>query len=63
MKLDDLTKFRAAYLAAQGNDSVFFEPTFIDSSADETTKVEDDSVLLDKHDGLALKLKKLIKEF
>ena len=63
MKLDDLAKFRVAYLATQGNDSVFIEPPFLDSSADDTPKVEDDSVLLDEHDGFALKPKKLIKEF
>ena len=44
------------------NDSVFVEPTFIDISADDTPKVEDDSFLLDEHDGFALNLKKLIKE-
>ena len=63
VKLDDLVKFRAAYLATQGDDSVFVEPPFIDSSADDTPKVEDDSVLLDEHDVFALKPKKLIKKF
>ena len=45
------------------NDSVFVEPPFIDSSADDTPKFEDDSGLLDKHGGFALELKKIIKEF
>ena len=63
VKLGDLAKFCAAYLETQGDDSVFVEPTFIDSSADDTPKVEDDSVLLDKHYGFALNPKKLIKEF
>ena len=63
VKLDDLAKFRVAYLATQGDDYVFVEPPFIDSSADDTPKVEDDCVLLYKHDGFALKPKKLIKEF
>ena len=55
-------KFRAAYLETQGDDSVFVEPPFIDSSADDTPKVEDDSVL-DEHDDVALNQKKFIKEF
>ena len=63
VKLDDLEKFHAYYLATQGDDSVFVEPHFIDSSADDTPKVEDGSVLLDKHEGFALNPKKLIKEF
>ena len=63
VKLYDLEKFRAAYLETQGNDSVFVEPPFIDISADDIPKVEDDSVLFEKHDGFALKPKKLIKEF
>ena len=63
VKLDDLMKFRAAYLATKGDDSVFFEPRFIDSSDYDTPKAEDDSVLLNEHNGFALKLKKLIREF
>ena len=50
-------------LETQGYDSVFVEPHLIDSSDDDTPKVEDDSVLLDEHDGFSLKPKKLIKEF
>ena len=61
MKLDDLVKFSADYLETQVDDSVFVEPCFIDSSDYDTIKVEDDSVLLNEHDGFALKLKKLIK--
>ena len=53
----------AACLETQGDDSVFFEPPFIDSSADDTPKVEGKYVLLNEHDGFALKPKKLIKEF
>ena len=61
VNLDNLVKFRAAYLATQGGDYVFVEPSFIDSSAGDTPKVEDDSNLLDKHDGFALNPEKLIK--
>ena len=63
VKLYDLAKLRTAYLETQGNNSVFVETTFIDSSADDTTKVEDNDVLLGEHDGFSLKPKKLIKEF
>ena len=63
MKLYDLAKFRVAYLATKGNDSVFIEPPFIDSSVDDTPKVEEESFLIDEHDGFSLKPKKLIKEF
>ena len=63
VKLDDLAKFRAAYLETQGDGSVFFESPSIDSSADDAPKVEDDSILIDEHDGFALKPKKIIKEF
>ena len=62
VKLDELAKFRAAYLATQGDDYVFVEPPFIDISDDDTPKVEDDSVLLGEHDGFPLKPRKLIKE-
>ena len=30
VKLEDLANFHAAYLATQGDYSIFFEPTFID---------------------------------
>ena len=60
VNLDDLEKLRAYYLETRGNDSVFVEPPFIDSSADDTPKIEDDAVLLDEHDIFALKPKKLI---
>ena len=63
VKLYDLAKFRAAYLENQGDDSVFVEPPLIDSSADDTLKVVDNSVPLDEHNGFLLKPKKLIKEF
>ena len=63
VKLDDLAKLRVAYLETQGDDSIFVEPPFIDSSADDTPKVEDDAVFIGEHDGFALKPKKLIKEF
>ena len=61
VKLYDLVKLRAAYLATRGNDYVFVETPFIDSPADDTPKVEDDAGLLYEHDGFALKLKKLDK--
>ena len=63
VKLDDLKKLRAAYLETRGDDSIFVEPPFIGSSADDTPKVESNAVLLDKHDGFSLKPTKLIKEF
>ena len=63
MKLDELAKLRADYLATRGNDSVFVEPPLIGSSADDTPKVEDNAALLDKHGGFALKRKKIIKDF
>ena len=63
VKLDDLAKLCAAYLATWGDDSVFVEPPFIDISADDTPKVEDNDVLLNKHNGFTLNPKKLIKEF
>ena len=46
VKLDDLAKLRAAYLATRANDSIFVEPPIVDSSSDDTPKVEDDAVLL-----------------
>ena len=46
-----------------GNDYVFFEPPFIDSSVDDNPKFEDNAVLLDEHNGFVLKTNKLIKEF
>ena len=63
MKLNDLAKLCAEYLETRGGDSVFFERPFIDISADDTPKVEDNAFLLEEHDGFALKPKKLIKEF
>ena len=63
VNLDDLVKFCVAYLATQRGDYVFVEPSFIDSSDGDTPKVEDDSILLDKHDGFALKPEKLINQF
>ena len=62
VKLDDLAKFRAAYLETQGDVSVFVKLPFIDSSADDTHKFEEESFLLNEHGGFALKTKKLIKE-
>ena len=50
-------------MATRGDDSIFVEPPFIDSSADDTPKVEDDDILIDEHDGFTLKPEKLIKEF
>ena len=63
MKLDELAKLRAYYLETWGDDSVFVEPPFIDSSAGDTPKVENDAVIFDEHNGFALTLDKLIKEF
>ena len=63
VKLDDLTKFRADYLSTQGNDPVFVEPNFIDSSADDTPKVEDNAFLIGEYNGFSLKPKKLINDF
>ena len=39
VKLDDLAKFRVAYLETQGDDYVFIEPPFIDSSAEDTPRL------------------------
>ena len=63
VNLDDLAKFCAAYLETQGDDYLFVEPPFIDISADDTPKVEDYAVLLDKHDSSEFNPKKLIKQF
>ena len=63
VKVDDLARFCAAYLATQGDDSVFVGPPFVDSSGDDTPKVEDDSILLDGHKCFVLNMKKLTKEF
>ena len=51
VKLDDLPKFRAAYFATLGDDSVFVEPP------------PENTTLLDDHDGFALKPKKLLKKY
>ena len=63
IKLGDVFKFHAAYLATKGNESIFVTPIVnageISASADAT----DDSNLLGFHDGFALKPKKLIQEY
>ena len=63
VKLDYLAKLHAVYLETWGDDYIFVDPPFIDSSADDTPKVEVGAVLLNKSDSFALKPKKLIKEF
>ena len=63
VKLDDLEKLRASYLATWGDGYVFVEPLVIDSSDDDTPKVEDECVLLNEHGGFELNPKKLIIEF
>ena len=57
VKLDDLTKFHAAYFSILGDDSVFVEPPpFVQPPPENNT-------LLDDHDGFALKPKKLFKNY
>jgi len=60
VKLDDIYKFRAAYLATLQDDSLFVEPPFFSPASD--TDVAS-SNLLEKHDGFALKPKKLMEEY
>ena len=60
VKLDDISKYRAAYLATLGDESIFADPIvqsiFPNDAAGE-------SKLLDKHDGFSLKPKKLIAQY
>ena len=57
VKLDDLTKFHAAYFSILADDSVFVEPpNFVQPPSDNNT-------LLDDHDRFALKPKKLVKKY
>lgn len=57
VKLEDLPKFRAAYFATLGDDSVLAEPLHFVEPPSENTN------LLDDHDGFAFKPKKLLKEY
>lgn len=59
-KLDDIFKYRAAYFASRGDDSVFKSP-LLKSSTD--TPVAAESKLLDDHDSFSLKPKKLVEEY
>ena len=57
LKLDDLPKFRAAYFATLGDDSVLVEPThFVQPPPENNT-------LLNDHSGFALNPKKLAKKY
>lgn len=60
VKLDDIYKFRAAYLATLQDDSLFVEPPFLSPTSDSAI---DNSNLLENHDGFALKPKKLMEEY
>ena len=56
-KLDDLPKFRAAYLATLDDDSVFVGPThFVQTPPENNT-------LLNDQDGFLLKTKKIVKKY
>ena len=55
MKFDDLTKFRSASFETLGDDSVFVEPPHFVQPPPEN------NILIDDHDGFALKPKKLVK--
>jgi len=57
VKLEDLPKFRAAYFATLGDDSVFVEPSHAVEPPQES------AVLLDQHDGFALKPRNLLKQY
>lgn len=63
VKLDDLFKFRAAYLASLQDDSIFMDPVPEDSTTEAASTSNGHSALLDEHDGFALKPKALIKEY
>ena len=60
LKLDDMPKFCAAYFATCGDDSIFTEPVFVDRSAEDSNGK---APLLDKHDGFALKPRKLVQQY
>ena len=57
VKLVDLPKFRGAYFATLGDDSVFVEPTHA------VQPLQESAALLDKHDGFALKPRKLLEKY
>ena len=57
--LVDLPKFRAAYLATLGDDSVFADPPLHNAVIKEAGNMK----LLGDHDGFALKPKKLMKKY
>jgi hypothetical protein len=58
--LDDVPKYRAAYLATRGDESIFVDPPPVVVAA---TVTNNDHPLLDKHDGFALKPTKFIDAF
>ena len=62
VKLDEVFKFRAAYLASVGDESIFITPVD-DLSPDSNAVAEDNSPLLDTHDGFALAPKELMTEY
>lgn len=59
VKLDDTQKFRAAYLASLGDESIFVTPVVEDKAATTSTS----SKLLDDHDAFALRPKKLVTHY
>jgi hypothetical protein len=58
--LDDVPKYRAAYLATRGDESIFVDPP---PGVVAATVTNNDHPLLDKHDGFALKPTKFIDAF
>jgi len=60
VSLGDVPKFRAAYLATRGDESIFVDPPPV---ADTAPVTNNNHPLLDKHDGFALKPTKLIAAY
>ena len=63
VKLDDVFKFRANYLATKGNEPIFVTAIANTGEISESADAMDDSNFLDTHDGFALEPKKLIQEY
>ena len=60
----DIPKFRAAYLASCGDESIFVDPVEENSAIlDDSAENEANSNLLDHHDGFVLKPKKIFEEY
>ena len=65
VKLDEMPKFRAAYLATRGDESIFADPPFGSATDDDSAAGinANGSTLLDQHDGFALKPKTLVEQY